>query len=266
MTIPAGSHPTPAITKMLSHFAYLKDASFEFPANVQAMFILCKLPPTMEVVAQILSQTSPSEIKTLKLDGIVKAATLSFEQKGVSCGTGRKAPQANKLSAVKCKQADPKFAQQQQQPQRQQQQQGGFNGSGSGNAPAQGQGGRNHHGGKKACTHCERAQNAEFATYVHYEDAPVPTVDPHALAHTPGATNYSPPAFNNTIKAFDLAHHLGVEPSCQTIRTLDQVILTASASQDQPEAGPLSLKRPRLEEHITMDVDEDTISLGDEEE
>ena len=60
MTIPAGLHPAPMITKMLSHFAYLKDAGFEFPANVQAMIILCKLPHTMEVVAQILSQTSPS--------------------------------------------------------------------------------------------------------------------------------------------------------------------------------------------------------------
>ena len=123
------------------------------------------------------------------LDGIVKAATLSFEQKGASRGAGGKAPQANKLSAVKCKQADPKFAQQQQQPQRQQQQQGGSNGSGSGNAPAQGQGGRYRRGGKKARARCERAQNAEFATYVRYEDGPVPTVDPRALAHTTGMTN-----------------------------------------------------------------------------
>jgi len=52
-TIPAGSHPAPAITKMLSHFTYLKDAGFDFPAPVQTMIILCKLPPTMEVVAQI---------------------------------------------------------------------------------------------------------------------------------------------------------------------------------------------------------------------
>ena len=266
MTIPAGLHPTPAITKMLSHFTYLKDAGFEFPTNVQAMIILCKLPPTMEVVAQILSQTSPSEIKSLKPDGIVKAATLSFEQKGTSCGAGSKAPQANKLSTVKHKQADPKFAQQSQQPQRQQQQQGASNGSGSRNAPAQGQGGCNHHGSKKARACHEHAQNAEFTTYVHYEDGPVPTIDPRTLAHTPGVTNYSPPAFDNTIKAFDLAHRLGMEPSCQTIRTLDQVISTASASLDQPEAGPSSLKRPRLEECITMDVEEDTISLGDEED
>ena len=259
-TIPAGSHPAPVITKMLSHFTYLKDAGFEFPANMQAMIILCKLPPTMEVVAQILSQTLPSEIKSLKPDGIVKAATLSFEQKGASRGAGSKAPQANKLSAVKRKQVDPKFAQQQQQ------QQGGSNGSGSRNTPAQGQGGHNHHGSKKARARHERAQNTDFATYIHYEDGPVPTVDPHALAHTPSATNYGPPAFDNTIKAFDLAHHLGMEPSCQTICTLDQVILTTSASLDQPEAGPSSLKRSRLKECIAMDVEEDTISLGDEEE
>ena len=258
MTIPAGSHPTPAITKMLSHFAYLKDTGFEFPANVQAMVILCKLPPTMEVVAQILSQTSPSKIKTLKPDGIVKAATLSFEQKGASRGSSSKAPQANKLSTVKRKQADPKFAQQQQQ--------GTSNGGMSGNAPAQGHEGHRRHGGKKARARHERAQNAEFATYVHYEDGLVPTVDPHALAHTPGATNYGPPAFDNTIKAFDLAHCLGVEPSCQTIRTLDSVILTASTNLDQPEASPSSLKHPCLKEHISMDVEEDTISLGDNKE
>jgi len=31
-SIPAGSHPAPAITKMLSHFIYLKDTGFDFPA------------------------------------------------------------------------------------------------------------------------------------------------------------------------------------------------------------------------------------------
>jgi len=253
--IPTGSHPAPAITKMLSHFTYLKDAGFDFPAPVQTMIILCKLPPTMEVIAQILSQTSPDEIKNLKPEGIVKAATLSFEQKGATCGGG-KGPQANKLSAVKCKPADPKFAQQQQQ-------QGRSNSSVSGNAPAQGQGGHTRHGSKKARARRENAQQATFATYIHY-DGPEPTVGPCALAHTPGATNYGPPAFDNTIKAFDLAHRLGVEASCQTIHTLDHIVSTASVSLDQPEASPSLLKRPCLEEHITM-YEEDAISLGDDE-
>jgi len=254
-TIPASSHPAPTITKMLSHFTYLKDAGFNFPAPVKTMIILCKLPPTMEVVAQILSQMSPDEIKNLKPEGIVKAAMLSFEQKGATC-SGGKGPQANKLSTVKRKPADPKFAQQQQQ-------QGGSNGSVSRNAPAQGQGGRTHHGGKKARACCENAQQAAFTTYVHY-DGPEPTVDPRTLAHTPGAAHYGPPAFDNTIKALDLAHHLGVEPSCQTIRTLDHIMSTASVNLDQPEAGPSSLKHPRLEECITM-YEEDAISLGDDE-
>ena len=38
----------------------------------------------------------------------------------------------------------------------------------------------------------------------------------------------------------------------------------ASANLDQPEASPSSLKRPRLEECITM-YEEDAISLGDDE-
>jgi len=234
---------------------YLKDAGFNFPAPVQTMIILCKLPPTMEVVAQILSQMSPDKIKNLKPEGIVKAAMLSFEQKGATCGGG-KGPQANKLSTVKRKPVDPKFAQQQQQ-------QGGSNGGVSGNAPAQGQGGHTRRGGKKAHARHENAQQATFATYVHY-NGPEPTVDPHALAHMPGATNYGPPAFDNTIKAFDLVHHLGVEPSCQTIHTLDHIVSMASASLDQPEASPSLLKRPHLEEHITM-YEEDAISLGDDE-
>jgi len=132
MTIPASSHPTPTIMKMLSHLTYLKDAGFDFLAPMQTMIILCKLPPTMEVIAQILSQTLLDEIKNLKPEGIIKATTLSFEQKGTTRSSG-KGPQANKLSAVKHKPADPRFAQQQQQ--------GRSNSGASRNAPAQGQGG-----------------------------------------------------------------------------------------------------------------------------
>ena len=220
----------------------------------------------MEVVAQILSQTLPSEMETLKPDEIVKVVTLSFEQKGTSHGSSRKAPQANKLSAVKRKQVDPKFAQQQQQAPKLQQQQGGSNGGGSGNTPTQGQGGHHHRSGRKAHTCHKCTQNTKFATYVQYKDGLVPTVDPRTLAHTTGATNYGPPAFDNTIKAFDLAHCLGVETSCQTIHTLDSVISTTSANLDKPEASPSSLKCPHLKECITMDVEEDTISLGDKED
>ena len=82
---------------------------------------------------------------------------LLFEQKGAT-RSGSKGPQANKLSAVKRKPADPKFTQQQQQ--------GGSNGGASGNAPAQGQGSCTRRGSKKACAHRKNAQQAAFATYV----------------------------------------------------------------------------------------------------
>ena len=246
-------------------FAYLKDTGFNFPAPIQAMIILCKLPPTMEVVAQILSQMPLDEIKNLKPDGIAKSATLSYEQKGATlCRTRDNNPQANKLSAVKRKPADPKFAQQQQAP-KPQQQQGGSHGGVSGNAPAHGQGNRNHRGGKRARARREAAHNAAFATYVHY-DGPELTVDPRTLTHTPSSAHYGPPAFDNTIKAFDLAHQLSVEPSCEMICTLDCIVSTASVSHDQPEPGPSSLgKHPRLEERLTI-VEEDTVSLGDDDD
>ena len=77
------------------------------------MILVAKLPPSMEVVAQLINQTKPADIKGLKPDEIIAAATLAFEQRSQRSTAGN-SHQANKLSAVKRKQADPKFAQQQQ--------------------------------------------------------------------------------------------------------------------------------------------------------
>ena len=99
---------------------------------VQMMILVAKLPPSMEVVAQLINQTKPADIKALKPDEIIAAATLAFEQHSQRSTAGN-GHQANKLSAVKRKQADPKFAQQQQQAPRPQQQQG--DGGQSRNAP-----------------------------------------------------------------------------------------------------------------------------------
>ena len=100
---------------------------------MQTMILVAKLPPSMEVVAQLINQTKPADIKGLKPDEIITAATLAFEQcsQHSIAGGGH---QANKLSTVKHKQADPKFAQQQQQAPRPQQQQGNGGGQ-SRNAP-----------------------------------------------------------------------------------------------------------------------------------
>ena len=126
-TIPANQHPAPALRSCATNFAYLKEARFEISLPMQVMILVAKLPSSMEVVAQLINQTKLLDIKTLKPNEIIVAATLAFEQRSQRLTAGG-SHQANKLSAVKRKQADPKFAQQQQQAPRPQQQQGNSGG------------------------------------------------------------------------------------------------------------------------------------------
>ena len=146
MTIPANQHPAPTLQLCTANFTYLKEAGFEISLPVQTIILVAKLPPSMEVVAQLINQTKPADIKGLKPNEIITMATLTFKQhfQHLTAGNGH---QANKLSAVKHKQADPKFTQQQQQAPRPQQQQG--SGDQSGNAPIN-HGDKCRRGGKKA--------------------------------------------------------------------------------------------------------------------
>ena len=59
-------------------------------------------------------------------------------------------------------------------------------------------------GGKKARARREAANAAQFAAFIH-TDGPEPCVDPRALAHTPGAAHYGPPAFDLMLRSIDLA-------------------------------------------------------------
>ena len=219
------------------------------------MILVTKLPPSMEVVAQLINQTKPADIKRLKPDKIIAVATLAFEQHS-QCSTAGKGHQANKLSAVKRKQADLKFVQQQQQAPRPQQQQGG--GGQSENAPTN-HGDTRRRGGKKARAQREAANAAQFAAFIH-TDGPEPCVDPRALAHTPGAAHYGPPAFDLMLRSIDLACRIGIEATPETVRTLETVV---QSTAEEPEPGP-SVKRPHLEERLTSVYNEDTVSLGDD--
>ena len=256
-TIPSNSHPAPALRSIAANFAYLKEAGFEISLPVQTMILVAKLPPSMEVVAQLINQTKPADIKTLKPDKIIAAATLAFEQRS-QCSTAGSGHQVNKLSTVKRKQADPKFAQQQQQAPRPQQQQGG--GGQSGNAPPN-HGDKHRCGGKKAHARREAANAAQFAAFIH-TNGPEPCVDPRALAHTPGAAHYGPPAFDLTLRSIDLARRIGVEATPETVRTLETVV---QSTAEEPEPSP-SVKRPRLEERLTSVYEEDTVSLEDDDD
>ena len=53
--IPDSSHPSPAFSKAEMLFTQLKAAGYEFNEKCQAMILLAKLPPSMDVVAQMFT-------------------------------------------------------------------------------------------------------------------------------------------------------------------------------------------------------------------
>ncbi|KIJ09172.1 hypothetical protein PAXINDRAFT_17734 [Paxillus involutus ATCC 200175] len=254
--IPSNQHPASAFNKINAHFTRLKKADFEIPIKVQAMILLSKLPSSMNSIAQIVAMDK----KLMTPTGIEKAAVLCWEQADNSRG---KQKEVQKLSAVKRKQPDPKFSQQQQH-QQQPPKQGGGNNAG---APAQNKGknkrrgtrgGKNRH--QNNHDHAHLASTVDFAAPTMVDTLSV--IDPRRLAHTPGAQFFGPPAWDNTQKAFDLAHVLGVEPSFKTIRALDKIAASSIAPSFEVEPAP---KRLCLEDRLSAAVpayDDDTISLG----
>ena len=123
--IPDSSHPSPAFSKVETLFTQLKAAGYEFNEKCQAMMLLAKLPPSMDVVAQMFTQAkdTSSKPKDPSIAEISKAAVLSWDQRHLT-RKGKQLVQANKISAIKHKgQQNPSFQQQQKQPQEQQPQQ-----------------------------------------------------------------------------------------------------------------------------------------------
>ncbi|KIJ07662.1 hypothetical protein PAXINDRAFT_19164 [Paxillus involutus ATCC 200175] len=235
--LPSNQHPASAFNKINAHFTRLKKADFEIPIKVQAMILLSKLPSSMNSITQIVSMDK----EMLTPTGIKKAAILCWEQ---ADNSRSKHKEVQKLSAVKRKQPDPKFNQQQQHQQQ---------------PPKQGtRGGKNCH--QNNHDHAHLASTVDFATPTIIDTLSI--IDPRRLAHTPGAQFFGPPAWDNTQKAFNLAHVLGVEPSFETIRALDKIAASSIAPSFEVEPAP---KHLCLEDHLSTTVpayDDDTVSLG----
>ena len=83
---------------------HLKSAGFEFNDKCQAMMLLAKLPPSMDVVAQIFTQAKDSsgKAKDPSITEISKAAVLSWNQRHLT-RKGKQSAQANKTSVIKYK-------------------------------------------------------------------------------------------------------------------------------------------------------------------
>ena len=120
--IPDLSHPLLAFSKAETLFVCLKSAGYKFNDKCQAMMLLAKLLPSMDVIAQMFMQAKDTsgKLKDLSVAEISKAAVLSWDQHHLT-GKGKQLAQANKISGIKHKdQQNPSFQQQQKQPQGQQ--------------------------------------------------------------------------------------------------------------------------------------------------
>ena len=63
LCIPDSFHPSPAFSKAEMLFAHLKSAGYEFNDKCQVMMLLTKLPPSMDIVAQMFTQVKDTSSK-----------------------------------------------------------------------------------------------------------------------------------------------------------------------------------------------------------
>ena len=80
--VASSAHPEPSINKILTIYAQLESAGFELSDELEAMFLLAKLPTSMSVVAQMIAQKKDSAGKAVipKVEEIKAAAILSYNQ------------------------------------------------------------------------------------------------------------------------------------------------------------------------------------------
>jgi hypothetical protein len=250
------------------------------------MIVMAKLPPYMGVMMQLLNAKSVESTKDVEVDEVITTTVRKGESAVTSKVTKKvkhlapppvtlaeleeqtvlawqqhvqhrahKPQQANKVTTVKKKGADPQFQQQQQPPQ----QQAGGSGSGQADQKKKLRRGKHSEAGQDKQDRCQKRQyaNEPAASFAFSFSAPVilspaappayaTTTDPRALSHTPGSTSYGEPAFPHTKNVISLAHRLGLTPTQETVCTLDPV---ANHHIDWTGGVPTN-KCPQLEERI----------------
>jgi uncharacterized protein YlzI (FlbEa/FlbD family) len=183
--IPASNHPAPTFASINNHFALLREYNYPIDEQMQVMIVMAKLPPYMDVMTQLLNQKSLESTREVEIDETItmmtgkgKAVVSSSITKKVKKlapppitlaelkkqtvlawqqhvqRKPHKPQQANKVTTVKKKGADPQFQQQQQQPQQQP------GGSGSGSAEQKKKSHRDKHSeaGQEKQEKCQKCQ------------------------------------------------------------------------------------------------------------
>ena len=210
--------PLPIFSKAEMLFAHLKSAEYEFNDQCQAMMLLAKLPPFMDIIAQMFTQVKDTsgKPKDPSIAEISKAAVLSWDQchltgKGNSwCRSTRSVLSSTRVSRTLLSSS-----------------------SGSSCKPQQ----STDAGGEKKKSCCGKKGKGKLQDHAHLTSAIFfsPTmiadmpaaVDPCLYAHQLPQLyqGQKGPAFDSRIKeVFSLVDWLGITPSCETICTLDMCI------------------------------------------
>jgi transposase InsO family protein len=272
--IPGGSDPSPALDKISSHFARLKDLQLEVPEIVQVMIILAKAPPSMESVIQFIGQTEPEKWNSLEIVNVKKTMVLSWE----TSQRGKGKQLANKLSAVhRGPQNAPQFQQQQQN----QQQRGDWQGGQGGRGKTR----RSKRKGRQVAQQMQQAppeqQNQPIAgPSTNIQFAAQRTEPQFGFLASPSIIPTPPTSFNlgaeirsgswkTFNRALDKAHALNVPISMENLKVLEMAEMAASSRPN---------KRPRVEitprgnaigklghsssKQPIQEKDDDVVSLG----
>ena len=242
--------PTTAIDKMTAHFARCNSSGLEVPDHFQAMLIMAKLPSAFDGLAQIFCQKD--SVKNLDVAEMRKTIGLAWEQRK---GTKTPRNQAQKLSAVKRGPNEPPFEQQQGDGQR-----GGrcHRGNRAGR-------GRNQQGPGNQAQPAQQSQPQAGPSQLPPPAPPAPTLDTFQFGHIASpAVSFPPPppssfypSFN---KALSLARRIGVTPTTQTLKRLEDI-------ECPSDPRPLKKRSPPKEDEVSLDWsgNEDNVDVFMEE-
>ena len=208
-------------------------------------------PISDECVGPVHCQTN--NIEDLKTDDIERKAILAWEQRSPAQGQNNRQQSARRLSAVQRPGPPPQFQQQQHQPQQEEQdqgqgQRGNWRGGWRGN---RGHGGRGMYRGTRAGKNKNQQEQARPIEGEEHQRATSPTPSFHFGEIASVLTTPEPfvprsiyPNFSN---ALSLAHHLGVKPTTETVKTLE-VYERAKENVARPS------KHPRVDSEEEVDI------------
>ena len=259
-SIPRNSDPSLAIEKICSHFMRMATSSCTLPEHLKVMILISKMPPSMTALIQLICQTD--DVEKLDVDKIKRMIIMNWEQRlSTRHNNPSYQPQAAKeISAIQCSGPPPSFQQQQQQPQ--QEEQGQNQGQSQGSQRGGWRGGRGGCGGAYRETRAgkNKQNQQQQAARPIKERAPSPApsfifgkiaspliVNPATIAVPADIPCSVYPNFTN---ALSLAHHLGVKPTTETVKTLE---ISERAREEQRLNQPN--KHPRVKH-------DDEVSLG----